>query len=534
MLITCKLCNTTYNVEEELLNDPEVVVQCNNCQVPLADFLEEQDRARTTSRPLEPPASAASPVLEPTRMMDLSQDPGILDEPGAAAGPIIEPTSMLDLSGAPGDRPPPASGPVIEPTRMMDLPQEPAPSQPRRAGPVLESTRMMSVSEEIDDMEMAPTTSYVSDRPPPAQQAAPAAQVPQPIKPATKVLDVSSGAPVSPAPMSVAPMSVAPMGAPAAMPLAPLSMDATAEGEEYDEGEEEEEGAGFLTVIVPLLVIALFAGTTILLWRLGVMEPLLGAKEKAASVQSLSFTSKLMLTIKRMKEIYPTTRTGEEPVASVPVVISSEMMVVDEVELLGLIRGRISSDYCNGLMVVDLIKALAPKTVGDLGLHELLLLSSSDVPFRTVGQILYTAKSAGFRSFYLGGIAESRADEVGAVRLLRLEWDDLAPGVGGKGLGVSIDPDGYRLFSREHKILTRGDDGKPLVIIHIPKDVEYNLRDLQSWLYKLKHTGRFPQVVTVRPDTEVGYEALLHTLDSIAQKDGKPLFSKLILNQSSL
>jgi len=340
-----------------------------------------------------------------------------------------------------------------------------------------------------------------------------------PVKPGDTAESLSG---IPPAPAPGIPPAPAPLPGPA--PMAPME----------PEEEPEPAGAPVGLIVGGLLVgLLLFVGTCVLAWK--VLSRGAGDEE---SGPSMSYSSAISLLMGRSNAVLASVPGGDPPTDALPVLLTADAVRIRSHPVMELEDGKVPRKDAKGLMVPPLLLVLmaersdvspaaeteeetagGPKALGR-GSEALLVLAESDVPFATVARVLYTAESAGFKQFQLGGVSEENSRKVVSVAVTDLDWWPIAEGIPGRGMGVVADStEGFSIFPRDRGA---GADATRKVA----KGVSFDAEKLGGHLTELKESRPGTKRVTVQPDARVSYEALVAML-AAARGDGT--FERLVL-----
>jgi len=309
-----------------------------------------------------------------------------------------------------------------------------------------------------------------------------------------------------------------------------------------------------LLVLAPLLLAGSIVGSMLLVRSLLASDE---ASKPQAQAKPLSYKASLALLLRRNQGSYPTTKLGEGPDQALPLFVHEDGILVRSAQALPLEGGHVPKSKLKGLLIKDLASRLAQeiapaKVAGAISTKEgagersgpeaaaeppllgkgqksLLLVVESGLPFATVGRILFTAQSVGYRSFFFAGTPTNAPDTLRGLKLEKLSWYRVAPGAGGRGLGLQADSEGYLLFDRSGGSLPQDEaapESKDRIRITRSSSA---LAELVSAIRTANADSRFREI-TVSPSPGLTYEQLLVLLESIAGgEDEQPLFGEVVL-----
>jgi len=290
-------------------------------------------------------------------------------------------------------------------------------------------------------------------------------------------------------------------------------------------------------VIVGGLVVGLLllAGTGFLAFKVFTR-----GSDDGESGPSMSYASAISLLMGRSDAILASVPGGDAPSDALPVLLTADAVRIRSHPVMELEDGKVPRKDAKGLMVPPLLLVLmaersdvspagggveeaegggGTKALGR-GSEALLVLAESSVPFSTVARVLYTAESAGYKAFQLGGVSEENTRKIVSVPVTGLDWWPIAEGVPGRGMGVVADSsEGFSIFPRD-----RGAD--PGATRKVAKGVSFDAEKLGEHLTSLKESRPGTKRVTIQPDARVSYEALVAML-AAARGDGT--FERLVL-----
>jgi len=566
MLLKCPTCNTHYEVEDELLADPSVQVQCESCDVPLV------------------PVVAPGKVKDEKTAMLAAFDPDELEKlmgqqaaaPPAASRPAPRRSAPADEAGPPTAK----LEPYIPPARAAaPAAAAPAPSGRRSSLPAPELAKTMAAVSAEDAMAQAMARTGRKPGAPPA--GAPAAGSPRRGGGALQNQEDPFAAPSGggddlgatcrPSPKMLQKMEAeeeqrarsrrgAPSGPLHDDSISPFQ-EAPAERapEEEPEEEELEEKAPpepvrvtppALLVIVPLLLLALIGGAVYLL--LGLRGD---ADDKAATPgKPLSYTVSVGMLLQRNEGSYVSSKFSTPVEAALPVFVHEDGIRIRLASAVELSGGRVPKGQRKGLLIKDLAVRLAqeiapykptkvepkegekappppPPPVGK-GARAIAVVAEGGIPFDTIGRILFTAQSVGYKTIFLAGQGADAPERLYGMKLERLSWLEIGPGQGGVGLGLKATGEGYVLFDRSGRELTLDEpipEGKEKDRVAVPRGSSA-LHELTGHLKSVAVGGSGFKDIMVQPGPMVTYEQLMTLLETLAGAETEsPLFQGIEL-----
>lgn len=570
MLLQCKRCNTTYEVDDEILAEPGVVVECESCSVPLS-MVER-----------EAPPAASPPAATPTA-------------PGPPTGDA-ESTMMLAAFDAEDIAKMRSDGPAAAPAAPARPARAARPAAPQSAAQVEAATRMVAALNEEDTLadatdvlgamqDEAPAPTMPAPVPAPAPAPAPAAPAPAAPVPVAPAPAAPAPAPEAlvPPPVERTVMGVAAQESPAsgglseiarsmardpgaAQPsgggpdlkrtaaISPDQVEASRARREAregaaDEGEgqpspSEEEAPAELPKWalygVPSAVLLIFILTCYFIFKVASGETLSSSGEQAKAPKKIPFSNSMSLLMGRTDALLATAPTDDKPIESLPVLITGDELRFRAQSVLALRDGKLRSKDKKGLIIKPLLAALMrerwpapppqPEDEDDdppppkaqplgRGSDTLLVMAESMVPYATVARVLYTAQSAGYERFLLGGPQEENPRAVGVFELKHLEWWQLGPQIPGRGIGVLADSnDGFAIYSRDG-VPFETESGRQKVY-KVAKGINFNTRKLRERLMDVKMQRPGTKRIVLQPDGRVEYEVLMGILGAMRGEDG--------------
>lgn len=557
MLLQCPDCGTNYDVDDELVQDSSVQLQCESCEVelvaaaPRAPMVQDEKTAMLAAldpeeleRILGKRGSAPAAAVAP-------KPPG-----GPGGGSIPPPTQRLEAYAPEG---PVTAGPAA-PRRASRsaVPVAPPGERPSAEGPALQKTTVGQAS--MGEGRGLPPT-HVGPLPQaalaPARRARRRARSVDDDDPLAAIAGSRSGdsesavartpdpdpgeerkpTPVDPAP----PAETTPdgpkrrgrqgsrHGAQAAEPE-PASAQADPEGEE--EAAPQRVLPVGLLVVGPLVLIGLLVGSVLLVLNF------LSARDAPPPEppKPLSYASALALVIRHNEGTYPSPTRAQAVEGALPVFVHSDRLLVRVDEVSPLDRGRVPRGDQQGLLLKSLAARLAmeiapwippepaeapaegapapPPSPAPMGraAKRIVVTAEATVPFATIARVLYTAESVGYEEFVLAGQPADAPETLRGVKIGRLEWFRVAPGTGGRGLAVSSGPDDLVLFDRAGRALPGDEDGDGRLLVPRSSSAAGKLT---SHLNEIQSGATRASSVTLQPDAGMPFDLVLLLLGKL-------------------
>ena len=519
LLLKCTRCETLYDVDDAVMAEAGVVVECEACAVPLAiveksapDHQDEKtamlaafdpdelERLRPTA-PTKPPAPAAP-----------AAPPRATEPPGPA---LVDPENEL-------------------PTEAFATARTPAP------------TDALGLDDLVAAAERSPKHRPTPEAPPPTVPLQPAVPKKPPRRAASPPPEPAARRAPVPAPTEA--VRTLPKGPPdptEAVRLPPAYE--TPEPARVDLPPEPPRPPILGIIVLLVAVLGLLGGTGYLFYKVSKGETAAAAKVAPSKPRKVSFRGQMSLFLTRTNALLASIPSTEDPVESLPILVTQEEILVRTDSAIELNDGKVRRKDRKGLLIPSLLPVLmrerspeaAPKAApppaeeGDeaaapapakpvpvgRGASAILLLAEASVPFETIARVLYTAESSGYKHFLLGGVQDRNPSAIGAVAIRGLEWWTIGPDVAGRGLGVVADSaTGFVVFLRDGGKLS--EDGDEKRAIEISKGAEFSTDRLADRLMKVRDQQPEVKRVTVQPDGGVGFETLLSILVSVRGEDG--------------